>query len=66
LGSTRYDYAFATPATKTKSGFDDRHDGQSSGIFEYCLRNSLLRHGLEALNNRGSLIDITLHAGVAW
>src|SRR5262249_23919880 len=57
---------FPATATKAKTGFNNRHDGQASGIFEHRLRNSLLRHSLEALNNRGRLIDVSLHAGVDW
>jgi hypothetical protein len=57
---------FPATATKAEPSFNNRHDSQSSGIFEYSLRHGLLRHGLEAFNNRGRLIDILLHAGVDW
>ena len=61
-----HDHARTAAATKAEPGFYYCHDGQASGISEHRLRNSLLRHGLEALNNCGRLIDITLHAGVDW
>src|SRR6266571_2535057 len=60
LGGTCYDYPFATPATKTKTGFDDRHDGHSPGVFEHGLGDPLLRHCLETVNNCGRLIHVIL------
>src|SRR5882724_13112923 len=60
LWGTRYDYPFAAPATKTETDFNDRQDGQSSGVFEHGLGDTLLRHCLETFNNCGRLIDVIL------